>query len=129
MINVVGSDRVNGTVDAAHVAENDLSVALLAVSRGHEVMRIAKPGHVATARTRVPLFQSLQNTSGNDPVAHDVDRTRIPQLILAILGACAEQRSGVIPLHLLQLRTLQLQRDNLSLRKDVPNATGAITTQ
>ena len=91
MINVVGSDRVNGTVDAAHVAENDLSVALLAVSRGHEVMRIAKPGHVATARTRVSLFQSLQSTSRNDPVAHDVDRTRIPQLILAILGACAEQ--------------------------------------
>lgn len=75
------------------------------------------------------LFQSLQNINGNNPVAHNVDRTRIPQLVLAILGACAEQRPSVIPLHLLQLRALQLQRDNLSLRKDVPNATSAITTQ
>lgn len=38
MINVVSSNRVDGAVDAAHVAENDFSVALFAVSRGHEIM-------------------------------------------------------------------------------------------
>lgn len=59
----------------------------------------------------------------------DVDSARVPDVVLAILGAGAEESARVVPLHLLQLGALQLEGNDLSLGKHVPNAAGAITTR
>lgn len=122
---VVGGDRVDGAVDVPDVAQNHLAVAATTVSRRHQVIAVAQPRHVAAARRRVALTV-ISRSETHLPLRHHGGRVRVPDLVLAVLHPRAQERPREVPLHLLQLDLVHLQRRDLLRAVHVPDAAGPV---
>lgn len=63
----------------------------------------------------------------NDPSAHRGHGARIPDRVLAVFEAGAQEGPGEVPFQLLKLRADEVQRDDFLLGKHVPDSTRIIT--
>ena len=70
---------------------------------------------------------SAKQRKTNDPSAHGGHRARIPDRVLAVFEAGAQEGASEVPFHLLQLRADEVDRDDFLLGKHVPYSASVIT--